>query len=667
MLLQVDEGSSVNTGASTERLARLETVLSVVLDISRRSAGCKDLRDFFHAVHAEVGRIMFARNFYIALRDRGQESLSYIYDVDEKDVPFSPDEHVALLPGNQSPTAWVIRSGQPLDITAERFAMCEADGNDWGSGTNAEHWVGMPLIDSDGYTFGAVVLQSYTPGIRYSDEDIALFELISSHIAHAIEQVQFTSRLELAIAERTASLECEIKERKRNEMLQRALYEISALSVRGIELDAFYAELHRILGGLLYAKNLIVMLYHESGHEISIPYHADEKDPMPSPDFRRPAGLGISGYVLTTRKPQRIDQARFSSLVEQGTLHSMIGSLDFNVWIGAPMIYQERLLGVIILQSYDATIGYDDDDLALLSFVAEHIAAALARKQTDDSLRAVNSSLADSNVELERTLGQLRLAQDELIHKEKLASLGSLVAGVAHEINTPIGIAITAASHLQDQIKYFSKLRASQTLSAMQLDSFEPVAIESCSMVLRNLQRADELIRSFKQVAVDQSSDQRRRFQLRTYIDEILLSMHPKLRLSRHKVILQCGDDIFMDTFPAAIYQTLNNLVMNSLFHGFEYLQDGEGEIRIDVSTPQDGIILLTYADNGCGMTEEVRSHIFEPFFTTRRGRGGTGLGMHIVYNLVTRVLQGRIEADSMPGAGTRISVWMPRITPSQD
>ncbi|MEO8002385.1 MAG: GAF domain-containing protein [Arenimonas sp.] len=622
----------------------------MVLDISRRSAGCKDLRDFFAAVHAEVGRIMFAQNFYIALRDGQRESICYIYDVDEKDVSFKSDEQVPLLSGGESPTAWVIRSGQPLSVTAERFASRESDGNDWGRGTNAEHWLGMPLIDSDGFTFGAVVIQSYTPGIRYSEEDIALFELISNHIAHAIEQVQFTSRLERAIAERTSSLEREVHERRRGETLQRALFEISALSVRGIDLDAFYVELHRILGGLLYAKNLIVTQYHEAENEVSFPYLADEKDPAPPIDFRRPPGLGLTGFVLTTRRPQRIDQARYHSLVEQGALHSALGSVDFNSWIASPMIYQERLLGAIILQSYDSSIGYDDDDLDLLTFVADHIAAALARKQADDSLH-------DKNIVLQEALENLRLAQDELVRKEKLASLGALVAGVAHEINTPIGVAITAASHLQDQVRQISKLRLAEKLTANDLAGFEPIAIESASMVLRNLQRADDLVRSFKQVAVDQSSDQKRRFLLKEYIEEIMQSLRPRFRATRHQIIIECPDDITLDTYPAAIYQTLVNLVMNSLLHGLEDVEDGE--IRIDVSV-ENKLVILAYSDNGCGMPEEVRSQIFDPFFTTRRGRGSTGLGMHIVYNLVTQALKGRIEVASIVGKGTQTRIWLP-------
>jgi len=404
------------------------------------------------------------------------------------------------------------------------------------------------------------------------------------------------------------------------------------------------------MGGLLYAKNMIVTIYHESDDQISFPYLADEKDPAPPREFRRPSGHGFSGFILMSRRPQRIDQARYHVLVEQGDLHSTLGSVDFNSLIGAPMIYQDRLLGVIILQSYDSSIGYDDDDLGVLTFVAEHIAAALVRKQTDDSLREKNS-------QLQLTLVDLQLAQDELVRKEKLASLGALVAGVAHEINTPIGVAITAASHLEDEVRKMSKLRLSNRLTATDLDKFGTMASEGSAMVLRNLRRADELIRNFKQVAVDQSSDQKRRFELKSYIDEVLLSLQPKFRHTAYRVEVNCPDDIVLDTYPAAIYQILINLVMNSLIHGFE--NRDTGLIRISVSQ-RNGWITIQYEDDGCGMQEETRARIFDPFFTTRRGHGGTGLGMHIVFNLVTQALNGRIEVISSPGAGSKTIICFP-------
>ena len=183
------------------------------------------------------------------------------------------------------------------------------------------------------------------------------------------------------------------------------------------------------------------------------------------------------------------------------------------------------------------------------------------------------------------------------------------------------------------------------------------MAIESASMVLRNLQRADDLVRSFKQVAVDQSSNQKREINLKEYIEEVMQSLRPKFRAGGHTFKIDCPDDIKLETYPTAIYQTLVNLVMNSLVHGFE--QKTEGEIRIVVSV-EDELVIISYSDNGCGMSEDVQAKIFEPFFTTRRGRGGTGLGMHIVFNLVTQALKGRIEVASIEGEGTQTTIWLP-------
>src|SRR5579859_7260587 len=190
-----------------QRLARLEAVQAVVLDISRRSARCVDLRAFFQAVHEAIGRIMYARSFFIALYDAPADSIRYAYWVDEKDERPDPDTLFELPSAAESPTSWVIRCGKPLCFTIEEVLARYAQGQSWGSGTEAEHWLGMPLIGNDGITFGAMVTQSYVTGFRYTDEDIALFELMSEHVADAVEQVQYAARLEQAIAERTRSLE----------------------------------------------------------------------------------------------------------------------------------------------------------------------------------------------------------------------------------------------------------------------------------------------------------------------------------------------------------------------------------------------------------------------------------------------------------------------------
>jgi ligand-binding sensor domain-containing protein/signal transduction histidine kinase len=267
------------------------------------------------------------------------------------------------------------------------------------------------------------------------------------------------------------------------------------------------------------------------------------------------------------------------------------------------------------------------------------------------------AALTSANETLKGTVAALKLAQRQLVDSEKMAALGGLVAGVAHEINTPLGISVTAASHLQGETQRMRRLLDSGELKRSDLDAYEITARESSEMILRNLQRADKLVKSFKQVAVDQSSEERRHILLAQYIDEILTSLRPALKRGRHRIIVDCPPDLGFVTMPGAIYQVLANLVMNSLIHAFEPEQPGE--IRIEASLKPD-YVLLTYADNGRGMNEEARSRIFEPFFTTRRGQGGSGLGMHIVFNLVTQGLGGTIECDSAPGQGVYFSIRIP-------
>ena len=649
---------------TVQRLARLEAVQSVVLDISRLSANCQDLRTFYQAVHDAVGRIMYARSFYIALYDVQVDGIRFVYRKDEKDDCPDPETLFPLQTSSESPTAWVIRRGEPLCITIDQIAARTLQGERWGSGSPAEHWVGMPLIGNDGITFGAIVIQSYVPGFRYTDEDIALFGLMTEHVADAVEQVQFAARLEQAIAERTRSLEREVAERRHAEKLQRALYEISAQSVKDIDLDAFYAELHRILGELLYAKNLAIMLYDAQDELVRYPYYADEKDAVPPASYRRPAGHGLTGFLLRTRQPQRIDQARYQTLVSAGQIHSVIGSTDFNVWIAAPMLYQDKVLGAIILQSYDPAIGYDDEDLELLTFVADQIAVALSRKQADDALRAAHAHLAAGsaalqakNRELEKTLEDLGMAQSELMRQEKLASLGALVAGIAHEINTPLGICVTAVSHLAEETQQVRRQFAEKKLTERNLETFFESSAEILRILASNTQRAGGLIRSFKQVAVDQSSDDIREIALAEYIDETFKALRPKLKGTRHTIEVDCDPELRVRSVPGALSQILTNLVINSITHGFEHIDDG----RIQISVRRDDAMLtIDYRDNGLGMSPDALKHLFDPFYTTKRGQGGSGLGANIIYNLVTTKLGGGIAVDSVSGQGLHYSIRLP-------
>ncbi|HET7845222.1 MAG TPA: ATP-binding protein, partial [Xanthomonadales bacterium] len=282
----------------------------------------------------------------------------------------------------------------------------------------------------------------------------------------------------------------------------------------------------------------------------------------------------------------------------------------------------------------------------------ERINAELEQRVT-----ARTSDLTVANDSLRHTIEQLRDAQAQLVESEKMAALGGLVAGVAHEINTPLGVGVTASSHLDAEARRLGVLIDNGQLKRSDLDAFQRMARESTQLILRNLQRADKLVKSFKQVAVDQSSEQLRTIDLKQYLDEILTSLHPALKKTRHEVVVECPAGLSFETYPGAIYQIVVNLVMNSLTHGFDGVDSGR--IRITV-TPGDGVLTMVYEDDGRGMGEDTRRRVFEPFFTTRRGEGGSGLGLHIAYNLATQVLRGTITVESAPGQGVRFTVRFP-------
>lgn len=265
--------------------------------------------------------------------------------------------------------------------------------------------------------------------------------------------------------------------------------------------------------------------------------------------------------------------------------------------------------------------------------------------------------LASANRDLQQTLEDLQRAQKQLVLSEKLAALGELVAGVAHEINTPVGVALSAGSTLVEKNRALAERFGQGEMKRSDLTQFLDDSREGMEMILVNLHRASDLIRSFKMVAVDQVSEHRRLFHVKEYIDEILLSLRPKLKKTKHHVMVECDPGLMVESYPGAISQILTNFIINSLTHGFD--EEQAGEIRITV-VQKGSLLELHYADNGKGMPPEVRERIFEPFFTTARGHGSTGLGLHIVFNLVTRTLGGSLVCESAPGQGTSFHVTMP-------
>lgn len=267
-------------------------------------------------------------------------------------------------------------------------------------------------------------------------------------------------------------------------------------------------------------------------------------------------------------------------------------------------------------------------------------------------------ALKEANSELIQTLEKLHQFQRQMVQNEKMASLGDMVAGVAHEVNTPIGLGVTASTMMLDRLSEMRKGFEDKTLKASSLSKFFAEGEENLNIIYRNLNRAAELISKFKQVAVDQSAENNRIFSFTKLMDDILMSMRPKLKKERHTIKVHCADDLVINSKAGPINQIMNNLIMNSFIHGFEDLD--KGQIDITIKSVDDTQLSIEFKDNGKGIPEQLRKRIFDPFVTTKRGQGGSGLGLHLVYNLVTQALNGSISIVSEQGQGVQFNILYP-------
>jgi signal transduction histidine kinase len=259
-------------------------------------------------------------------------------------------------------------------------------------------------------------------------------------------------------------------------------------------------------------------------------------------------------------------------------------------------------------------------------------------------------------------IAKLEQATSQLVQAEKLASLGSLVAGVAHELNTPLGNSLMVASALGGMVDSFAEQVAAGALRKQALLDFLEHCRNAAALLQRNSQRAADLIGNFKQVAVDQTSMRRRSFDLRQALDEVLSTLQPELKHTPFHLEVAVPPGIVLESYPGPIEQIVTNLLTNTLLHGFEGRTTGN--IRIDAEVVAGGQVLLRYSDDGVGIAEGIAKRVFDPFFTTKLGSGGSGLGLYIVYNLTTAVLGGHIKLRSAPGQGACFELLLPLVAP---
>ncbi len=294
--------------------------------------------------------------------------------------------------------------------------------------------------------------------------------------------------------------------------------------------------------------------------------------------------------------------------------------------------------------------------------VADACSRVADRVQQDHGRRLeAEQGMRQAHEETESANRQLSETQSSLVQSEKMASLGRLVAGIAHEINTPVGVIVTSASVLRDDAQAFKASIEAGTVKKSDVIRYSETAVQSATLIQSNAERAASLIQGFKQVAVDQTSEARRVFDLRHYLEEVILSLRPAWKHSALTMQIDCPEKIEVDGYPGALSQILTNLVTNSLNHAFEPGQSGEMHLE---ACCQNGQVRIVFSDNGRGIPPENLGRIFDPFFTTRRGKGGSGLGLSITYNLVTETLGGTITVCSAPGEGATFTISFPRIAP---
>lgn len=351
-----------------------------------------------------------------------------------------------------------------------------------------------------------------------------------------------------------------------------------------------------------------------------------------------------------------------------GNLFSLFVIFFLSKSITTPITTLMYVVNDIIDGNYktDSILINNNDEVGLLAFQFEKMLKTLKtetefRKEAESNLKSLNQDLErrvdERTEELSHSLNELTKIQTQLIESEKMASLGNIVSGVAHEINTPLGVSLTTVSHIQSVNQKYHTLLINNKMSKTDLISYMSQLDEASEMLSTSLNRAAELVKSFKQISVNQHSNVIVNFQLYDYIQATLLSLKHEYKNSGHTIELNCDKSITLNSYPGAYSQIITNLLMNSLVHAFD--EGDKGFITIDVST-KNSELLFDFIDTGRGIEPENLSKIFDSFYTTKRDRGGSGIGLNLIRKIITEQLNGTITCDSTVGVGTTFHIVIP-------
>ncbi|ASG66387.1 histidine kinase [Idiomarina piscisalsi] len=335
--------------------------------------------------------------------------------------------------------------------------------------------------------------------------------------------------------------------------------------------------------------------------------------------------------------------------------------------LDVPLRHKGEMIGVMCCETRKQNRIWTPDEVAFVGILADiygRAVSAAEREKFEQLLIRQNEQL-ESMVEertesLTKALDNFKQAQERLIETEKMAALGKLVAGVAHEVNTPLGISVTAVTHCEHRLKKLKQAFTEGSISKKQLNQFIDDTFEAYALLNNNLERAATLIQNFKKTAVDQSSFELVECELKNYLHALTLSLKPMVKKKKVSIDIRCDEATTLRTYQGALAQIVTNLISNTNEHAFVE-PDEEHRILISAEPERDGVQFV-FSDNGKGIDSDTLKDIFEPFFTTSRHNGGSGLGLSIVYNLVTQKLKGEISVQSTPGEGTQFSFYLPNL-----
>ncbi|WP_186435145.1 two-component regulator propeller domain-containing protein [Rheinheimera sediminis] len=454
-------------------------------------------------------------------------------------------------------------------------------------------------------------------------------------------QLEMRRQLEFLVSSRTEELSQKTSQlQEKHQALQRSYQDLTLLQLisreitASLDLKQVLTRCHSHLSHMLDAHVLLIGIYREAEHTLDFAFWMENN--QLAPRFELDLTQVHTPAVICFNEQREIIIRESSEFLLQlpEVPQPLYGAMTKSV-LYFPLTVSGKAVGVFSVQSMEEH-AYSDSQIELLRTLASYVAISVAN--------------ADS-------FEQLQLTQQQLITQEKMAGLGSLVAGIAHEINTPLGICVTASSHLQAELDVVQHAVAQKMLQQSQFQRFLQHLHEGLKILQVNTGRAADLVQSFKKVSVDQSNVSLREFNLGPYVQDVLLTLKPQLHKAGCALDIQCEDDIVLYTDPGAIAQIITNLVMNALIHGVK----DRSNPRIQLSFNMDGrSLLMRFSDNGKGLDKRALQHLFEPFYTTNRNNGGTGLGAHIVYNLVTVSLKGHIEVQSEPEQGLHYKITFP-------